>query len=100
MDKILEPWVKCGSEVSLENQSSLHSSGCTRCETMLFEWNATRNKALHVHVESTREFLRTTKCQRIGNDVTRRKQRHSQRDAQPVTSSTSKRERANWTCHI
>ena len=69
---------------------SVHSSGCTRRETVPSEWNATQNKGIHVQVESTREFSHTTKWQpRMfphsterrpkSNDVTRKKQRHSQR---------------------
>ena len=34
------------------------------------EWNATQNKGTRDHVESTREFPRTTKWQRKGHDVT------------------------------
>ena len=41
------------------------------------EWNVIQNKGLHVHVESTREFSHTAKWQRKGDDVTRRKQKHS-----------------------
>ena len=93
MYKIWESWEKCRSEVSLDNISSVYSCSCTRRKTMSFEWNATQNEGIHVHVESTRECLHTTKWQRKSNDVTRRKQRHSQslcmlkrRDAQSVTS--------------
>ena len=45
---------------------------------MLSEWNATQNKGIHVHVESTPEFSHATKWQQKGNDATRRKQRQSQ----------------------
>ena len=38
----------------------VHRSGCTRRETMPSEWNATQNKRIHIHVESTREFSHTT----------------------------------------
>ena len=62
MDKILEPSVKCNSEVTLEK----------RRETMPSEWNATQNEGIHVHDESTREFPHTTKWQRKGNDVTQK----------------------------
>ena len=50
-----------GERYQWENQSSVHSSGCTRQETMPSEWNATQNKGIHVHVESLLEFSHTTK---------------------------------------
>ena len=40
-------------------------------------WNSTQNKWIHVHVESTWELSHTTKRKRKGNEVTRKKQRHS-----------------------
>ena len=43
------------------------------------EWNETQNIVTRIHVGSTQELPHTTKWQWESDDVTRRKQRHSQR---------------------
>ena len=50
-------------------QCAVHSGGCKRRRTMPSEWNATQNEWIHVHVESTREFLHTTTTRRKSNVV-------------------------------
>ena len=95
MDKILEPWVKCRSEVTLEKArfSSLLRLHETRDEAS--EWYGTENKRIHVHAQSTREFSHTTEWQQKSDDMTREVCILKPRDAQSVASLMLKRELGN-----
>ena len=82
--------------------SSVHSSGCTRCETMPSEWNATQNKGLHVHVVLHGSFL-TQPSGRRKVTMSRERNRDTLKvvcmlkpeDAQSVTSLMLRREVEN-----
>ena len=50
-------------EVQVKGQSSVHSSGCTRRETLSSEWYTNQHAGTHVHFESTRKFHYTTERQ-------------------------------------
>ena len=61
MDKILEPWVKCKSEASLEKLEVQFTTVVVRDARRCFlSGRQLRTKKMLVHVESTREFSHTT----------------------------------------